>query len=210
MAQTIQLRRDTLNNWTTANPILAQSELGVEINTLKLKIGDGVTNWNALSYYSSSEQGGIKWDVLIPYNSGDIVSYLGNIYIVGDIQPPVGTLPTDPLFDAVGGYTVKNITAHNTLTTDLIVSAVTTNGGPITTGTTLYTLTLPAAPEDEDIIQIMDGTGNSQDEPILILRAGTTPASINNLTEDLTIDVNFFDIKLIYNSANNNWALGGK
>ena len=51
MADIIQLRRDTATNWTSANPILAQGEMGVEINTRKLKIGDGTTAWNSLSYY---------------------------------------------------------------------------------------------------------------------------------------------------------------
>jgi hypothetical protein len=47
-----QLRRDTSQNWTTANPILADGEQGLEKDTGKLKIGDGVTRWNALSYFS--------------------------------------------------------------------------------------------------------------------------------------------------------------
>lgn len=51
MADIIQLRRDTAANWTSANPILAQGEMGVETNTRKLKIGDGTTAWNSLSYY---------------------------------------------------------------------------------------------------------------------------------------------------------------
>lgn len=51
MADIIQLRRDTATNWTSANPILAQGEMGVETNTRKLKIGDGTTAWNSLSYY---------------------------------------------------------------------------------------------------------------------------------------------------------------
>ena len=51
MADIIQLRRDTAASWTSANPILAQGEMGVETNTRKLKIGDGTTAWNSLSYY---------------------------------------------------------------------------------------------------------------------------------------------------------------
>lgn len=51
MADIIQIRRDTSTNWTTVNPILAQGELAFETNTRKLKVGDGVTAWNSLSYY---------------------------------------------------------------------------------------------------------------------------------------------------------------
>jgi hypothetical protein len=50
MAQKIQLRRDTAANWTTANPILAQGELGFEIDTSKSKVGDGLTAWNSRPY----------------------------------------------------------------------------------------------------------------------------------------------------------------
>jgi len=50
MADILQLRRDTAANFTAANPILAQGEPALEIDTKKEKIGDGVTAWNDLAY----------------------------------------------------------------------------------------------------------------------------------------------------------------
>lgn len=50
MTVTIQLRRDTGANWTTANPILAEGEIGVNTDDLSYKIGDGVTAWSGLTY----------------------------------------------------------------------------------------------------------------------------------------------------------------
>jgi hypothetical protein len=50
MASIIQIRRDTAANWTSANPILAQGELGIETDTLKVKAGNGSTAWASLSY----------------------------------------------------------------------------------------------------------------------------------------------------------------
>lgn len=50
MAVQIEIRRDTAANWTAVNPLLTQGEFGFETDTKKLKIGDGVTLWNALSY----------------------------------------------------------------------------------------------------------------------------------------------------------------
>ena len=50
MANRIQLRRDGAQQWANVNPILAQGELGIEIDTSRLKIGDGVTSWNSLKY----------------------------------------------------------------------------------------------------------------------------------------------------------------
>jgi hypothetical protein len=47
----IQLRRGTAAQWTSANPILASGELGVETDTVKAKIGDGALAWNSLPYF---------------------------------------------------------------------------------------------------------------------------------------------------------------
>ena len=50
MANRIQLRRDGAQQWANVNPILAQGEIGIEIDTSRIKIGDGVTPWNSLKY----------------------------------------------------------------------------------------------------------------------------------------------------------------
>lgn len=50
MADRIQLRRDTAANWTSANPVLAQGELGIETDTSKFKVGNGSAAWSALGY----------------------------------------------------------------------------------------------------------------------------------------------------------------
>ena len=52
MASIIQIRRDTASAWTSANPTLAQGELGLETDTSKLKSGDGTTAWTSLTYYT--------------------------------------------------------------------------------------------------------------------------------------------------------------
>lgn len=43
---TFQLRRGEASVWKKNNPILAKGEPGVELDTLKMKIGDGATPWN--------------------------------------------------------------------------------------------------------------------------------------------------------------------
>jgi len=45
-----QFRRDTSGNWTANNPTLLSGEMGLETDTKKQKIGDGVTAWNSLAY----------------------------------------------------------------------------------------------------------------------------------------------------------------
>lgn len=48
MSVTIQLRRGSLSQWSTANPILAVGEIGFVTDDLSYKIGDGSTAWNSL------------------------------------------------------------------------------------------------------------------------------------------------------------------
>jgi hypothetical protein len=50
MAVQIQFRNDTAANWTSADPILALGELGLETDTDQIKIGNGVDSWADLAY----------------------------------------------------------------------------------------------------------------------------------------------------------------
>lgn len=56
MATKIQIRRDSADNWSTLNPVLLPGEIGLEIDTLKFKIGPatpGGTNWNSILDYAN-------------------------------------------------------------------------------------------------------------------------------------------------------------
>lgn len=46
----ILIKNGTASNWSTQNPILMKGELGIEIDTRKVKVGDGVTKYNELKY----------------------------------------------------------------------------------------------------------------------------------------------------------------
>lgn len=46
----ILLRRGTAAEWTASNPILIEGEVGVETDSKKLKVGDGLTVWASLPY----------------------------------------------------------------------------------------------------------------------------------------------------------------
>lgn len=59
---TLQIRHDTSSNWTIRNPILAQGEYGLEIDTFLLKIGDGVTDWEHLRYLNKLDASYFKWN----------------------------------------------------------------------------------------------------------------------------------------------------
>lgn len=48
---TQQFKRDDATTWTEKNPVLLEGEPGLELDTGKIKIGDGVSNWNAIPYF---------------------------------------------------------------------------------------------------------------------------------------------------------------
>lgn len=50
MADIIKFKRGKSTTWKTKNLLLLDGEPGFEIDTLRLKIGDGKTKWNDLPY----------------------------------------------------------------------------------------------------------------------------------------------------------------
>ena len=55
----LQLRNDTAANWASVGNslVLLKGEFAYETDTGKLKIGDGVTIWNSLPYFSGGSGG---------------------------------------------------------------------------------------------------------------------------------------------------------
>ena len=75
MAVQMQLRRGTASQWTSANPILAEGEMGVELDTGKWKFGDGTSTWSVLAYGSGA--------ALLDADKGDItVSGTGTVWTI--------------------------------------------------------------------------------------------------------------------------------
>lgn len=88
---TYQLKRGTSERWVEVNPILKQGEPGFEIDTGKLKIGDGMHTWIELAYtgesgiinVDSKENLPIVGDVNIIYrvvNESVLYQWNNNIY----------------------------------------------------------------------------------------------------------------------------------
>ena len=46
----IQLKHGLAASWTEKNPVLLAGEIGIETDTLKMKVGNGTSNWSALGY----------------------------------------------------------------------------------------------------------------------------------------------------------------
>lgn len=78
MAIQIQLRNDTAANWTTANPVLAVGELGLESDTGSYKIGDGTTAWSSLPY--GGIDGASAYTIAVQYGFvGDEAAWLASL-----------------------------------------------------------------------------------------------------------------------------------
>lgn len=78
MAITIKHRRDTSANWSSVNPVLAEGELGIELDTDRIKIGDGTTAWNTLDY-ATVTPGDVSGQVLPPGGTtGQVLSKANN------------------------------------------------------------------------------------------------------------------------------------
>lgn len=107
MADLIQIRRDTASNWTSANTVLAQGELGAETDTSKIKIGDGSTAWSSLAYLI--DVGG--------YLTATSTNTLTNKTIRDTVYALTGTA-----FDATNGAVQTKTLAANTTFTDSLTS----------------------------------------------------------------------------------------
>ena len=100
----IQLRHDTAANWTSVNPILLEGEVGIETDTLKQKVGDGVTAWNSLAYSVDMSS---KQDTLV---SGTNIKTVNNTSLLGS-----GNIDTSEIFIAEHSVTTyaDTLNAYN-------------------------------------------------------------------------------------------------
>jgi len=91
----IILRRDTATNWTSANPTLSGGEVGIETDTLKMKLGNGSTAWNSLGYYAPPSLDEVGDVTITSASSGQFLKWNGSAWVNDTID--LGT-------DTAGGY----------------------------------------------------------------------------------------------------------
>lgn len=84
--KTLRLRRDSAYNWQYLNPILMDQEHALELDTMKYKIGDGVSHFNDLPYRDKSlvlqEMGNSLIDVMSQKAITRELNYLHSVYNV--------------------------------------------------------------------------------------------------------------------------------
>ena len=90
MSVRLQFRRGTASEWFDADTILGEAEIGYEIDTKKLKVGNGSTSWNSLNYVN-----------VVP---SDLVNTLNDYVLVGD----VGNAGGPAKLDSTGNLLIPN------------------------------------------------------------------------------------------------------
>jgi len=185
MAIQIQLRRGTASQWTTANTLLAQGELGLETDTNKFKFGDGVTTWNSLPYYAN---GSVTSVALSGGTTGLTVT--GSPITTSGTITLGGTLDVDNGGTGQTSYTDGQLLIGNT------------------TGNTLTKTTLTAGSG----IAITNGSGSisiaATNSGTVTAVTGTSPvASSGGATPAISLSANYGDTLNPYASKTANYVL---
>ncbi len=129
----IQLRRDTAANWTSADPTLSAGELGMETDTFRFKIGDGLSAWTDLVYETGLAVNATKAAPNSITASGGI-SILGLSRELQFVKSNSGavTVTANPQIDA-GGWVGQELVLAGTNSTDTLALAdgngLSLNGG---------------------------------------------------------------------------------
>jgi len=159
MASIIQIRRDTAANWTSANPTLAQGELGIETDTLKVKAGNGSTAWASLSYL---------------INTNGYATLTGAETLTNKtLTTPVLTNPTVTNYVETA-YTANSSTAITLALTNGTVQIITLTGNA--------TITMPTAVAGKSFILFLkqDATGSRTVTWSTVKWAGGTAPTITS------------------------------
>lgn len=143
MAATIKLRRGTTSQWSTANPVLAPGEIGVDTTLNQFKIGDGATAWSSLSFnIAPLNSPALTGTPTAPTaNAGTNTTQIAttafvNTAITNLINGAPGALDTlDELAQALGDDSNFATTVTNSLSGKLNTSGGTISGNLVVSGT---------------------------------------------------------------------------
>ena len=164
MADMIQIRRDTAANWTSVNPVLAQGELGIETDTLKIKAGNGTTVWNSLGYLIDTGGYGTVTSVGLVGGSTGLTTTGGPITTSGNITL-TGTLA---VANGGTGVTTKTGTGAVVLGTAPTITGMTLAGAVTGADQTVSAINL------KDYGEITNAIGNATGAKTIDLTLGNS------------------------------------
>ena len=189
MAVILQLRRDSASNWTSNNPVLAEGELGIELDTGKAKLGNGTDNWTTLGYYNLGITPPVA-DVQVDGTSilEDGEANLTSTNLAGVVR---GVYPACTTIDAAD--TTATLTANTTYAHAVSASGCT------------YTLTTPSSTDVYNGFILMVDTTNSAS---IAFQTDDTPATSIVLNGNPTVETGkSYTVTGQYNSTRNSWDL---
>jgi len=196
MASIIQIRRDTASNWTSANPTLAQGELGIEIDTLKVKVGDGSTAWTSVSYlvdtggYAAYADTTANFTGALQKSGSPVVTaaYTGDVDVTGELIVDSYN-ETYAAVTSTSNATTVNCEAGNAFSHTLTENTTFTFSNPPASGTAFsfsleliqdasasgYTVTWPAAVDwPAATAPTLTATASAKDVLVFYTRDGGT------------------------------------
>lgn len=91
MDLTFQVRRDDSVDWATKNPILKDGEPGLETDTGRLRIGDGISEFAELDYFIPSDELRMMIDEAMSAGTGAPVSV--------ELAQHINNLTPHPVYD---------------------------------------------------------------------------------------------------------------
>jgi len=208
----ILFRRDTSSNWTSQNPILAGGEIGLETNTNKIKLGDGSTAWNSLSYfYGSIDNASLNdlGDVTITSaQNGDVLRWNGTAWVNDPINLATDTIGNYVESLVAGtGVSLSNNSGEAATPTVAIGQSVATSasvtfGKVTTTGDVVVGGNLTVSGTTTSI----NTETLTVDDNIIVLNNNATGAP----TENAGIEVergSSTNVSLRWNESTDNWEL---
>jgi hypothetical protein len=195
----IILRRDTASNWTSANPTLSGGEVGIETDTLKMKLGNGSTAWTSLGYYAPPSIDEVGDVTITSASSGQFLKWNGTAWVNDTIDLGTDTAGSYVSSLVAGtGVTLSNNsgeTATPTIaigqavgTTDNVTfSDVTVSGNLTVSGTTTTLNTETLTVNDNIIVLNNNATGApSENAGIEVERGSSTNVQLRwNETTDI-------------------------
>jgi hypothetical protein len=206
----IQIRRGNAATWTSLNPTLSAGEMGLESDTRKVKIGDGSTAWNSLSY-SVGQVGNIDFSgntisstdtngdiTLDPNGTGDVyIADDADLLVGGDIYSNSQKVATEAYVDAVKqGLDVKSSVRVATVS-NIDLSADLENGDSID-GVTLAT---------GDRVLVKNQTSGAENGIYVVVASGAASRAVDaNSDADVTAGMFTFVEEGTVN-ADSGWVL---